>query len=90
VFFGALYRLQMKALQSSLNDSEHPETTSNPKYGLNAGQIVCVQSVWSRSLHSTVELGCNILCRYVCVLITEEYNVIVNSEELTGTTEHTT
>jgi len=42
MFLRALYRLQLEALQSSLKVSDHPETTSNPKYGLNAGQLyVC-------------------------------------------------
>ena len=69
MFIRALYRLHVEALQSSLNVSDHPETTSKPKYGLNAGQVVCVHSVWSRSLNSTVELGYNVLYRYKSVLL---------------------
>jgi hypothetical protein len=40
----------------------------------------------------TTELGYNVTkgTEIFCVITTEEYNVMVNSEELIGTTEHLT
>ena len=38
-----------------------------------------------RPFKCTVELGCH---ERMNVVLTEEYNIVVNSEELTGTTEH--
>jgi hypothetical protein len=38
----------------------------------------------------TSRKGLNILCRYKSVVTTEDYNVIVNTEELLGATENLT
>jgi hypothetical protein len=39
---GAPYRLQMGALQSSIDVGDHPEVTWKPKRGLSPGEVVFV------------------------------------------------
>lgn len=47
MFLRAPDRLQLGALQSSLDVIDHPETTWNPKRGLSHGKVVLVHSVSS-------------------------------------------
>jgi len=42
MFLRAPYKLQLGALQSSLDVSDHPETVWNPKRGLGPGKVVLV------------------------------------------------
>jgi len=47
MFLRPPYRLQLGALKSSLDVTDHPETTWNPKRGLSRGKVVFVHSVSS-------------------------------------------
>ena len=51
------YRLQMGALQSSPDISDHPEITSKPKYGCSPGDVY-VRSVLSRILLMMAAMTC--------------------------------
>jgi len=48
------------------------------------------QIITQRNYQRTVELRHNVMNGIIHVVITEEYNVKVNSEELIGSTEHLT
>ena len=50
MFLQAPHKLQEEAIQSLLDVSDHPETTSKPKHGYSPGRVVYVLSVLSRLL----------------------------------------
>jgi hypothetical protein len=50
MFLQAPYKLQVEAIQPSLDVSDHPETTSKPKHELSPGRVVYVLSVLSTLL----------------------------------------